>query len=89
MDGVEQSKGHVRMNRSRWLRCVWAGSALMATAGCGQKGALYLPEHNGRVITRPATTPAAQAPATQAPAGTPSSDPKKDADRSDGSPPTR
>jgi predicted small lipoprotein YifL len=40
-------------------------------AGCGQKGALYLPDKNAAVVTRPggSSTPAPQAPdATTAPA---------------------
>lgn len=42
-------------------------------AGCGQKGALYLPDRGGEVITRPMQTPAEQpAPeATSTPAATP------------------
>lgn len=30
-----------------------ASLALAATAACGQKGPLYLPDENGSVITRP------------------------------------
>ena len=40
---------------------VLLGATLFSTAllsGCGQRGALYLPDRNGRVITRPARTPA-------------------------------
>ena len=42
-----------------------AGAALLA--GCGQKGALYLPEKNAAQVTAPA---AAAAPAPAVPAGT-------------------
>ena len=31
-----------------------AAMPLLLTAACGQKGALYLPPHNGTVVTRPA-----------------------------------
>ena len=38
-------------------------------AGCGQKGALYLPDKNAQVVTTPAaqSTPAPSTPATAAP----------------------
>jgi predicted small lipoprotein YifL len=36
-------------------------------AGCGQKGPLYLPDKNTRVITTPATPPAAPVPASKEP----------------------
>ena len=42
-----------------------AASACAVLAGCGQKGALYLPEAGGEVITRPTQTP--EAPATPEP----------------------
>jgi predicted small lipoprotein YifL len=74
---------------------VWAGlgcfSLLVAggVAGCGQKGPLYLPEHNGTVITRPgSSTPAPQGtqqPATQHPTtDQPAGQTKKDADEDSG-----
>jgi predicted small lipoprotein YifL len=54
----------------RRLTLVLATTALAgALAGCGQKGALYLPEKNGAVVNAPATS----APATSAPAGAPAS----------------
>jgi predicted small lipoprotein YifL len=40
----------------------------MVTTGCGQKGALYLPERGGEVVIRPTQTPASDAPAPAAPA---------------------
>lgn len=47
------------------------GAALLV-AGCGQKGPLYLPDKNTRVVTTPATqpqpAPAQSAPAENAPA---------------------
>lgn len=46
-----------------------------ALAGCGQKGALYLPEKNGTAVS----TPAVSAPATSAPAGAPENSPQNSA----------
>lgn len=48
--------------------------ALVTTplAGCGQKGALYLPEKNGTAVS----TPDASAPATSSPAGAPENSPQ-------------
>ncbi|HEY4213175.1 MAG TPA: lipoprotein [Steroidobacteraceae bacterium] len=46
--------------------CVLALIA-MSVAGCGQKGALYLPDKNGSVITRPAAPGTQQSPPAQAP----------------------
>ena len=58
-------------------------------AGCGQKGPLYLPDKNTRVITTPATPPAAPAPAANPPAdAAPQPAPeKKPGDPNDDSPP--
>lgn len=36
--------------------------AALAVAGCGQKGALYLPEVTGEIVTRPTQTPADSSP---------------------------
>ena len=33
---------------------ITAAAALLACAGCGYKGPLYLPEHNATVVTHPA-----------------------------------
>jgi predicted small lipoprotein YifL len=56
------------MTAARWLL---AGGAALLLAGCGQKGALYLPDKNPQVITipaaSPATAPAAPTPATAPP----------------------
>jgi predicted small lipoprotein YifL len=64
-----------------WLLIV-CGS--VAVAGCGQKGALYLPDKNASVVTRPAAsnTPAPAAQPAPAPApGTPQQ--PQDKDKSD------
>jgi predicted small lipoprotein YifL len=54
------------MKRASWLL---AGGAALLLAGCGQKGALYLPDKNAQVVTTPAaqSTPAPSTPATAAP----------------------
>ena len=46
-----------------------AGGAALLLAGCGQKGALYLPDKNTQVVTTPAaqSTPAPSTPASAAP----------------------
>ena len=41
-----------------------AGAVTLLLAGCGQKGALYLPDKNPQVVTTPAAPPT---PATPAP----------------------
>ena len=51
------------------------GIALLGALGCGQKGPLYLPDHNGAVVTRPASqNNGAAPPATQQPAAAPKTD---------------
>ena len=71
------------MNRRLILAAIVAGTASGAT-GCGQKGALYLPDRNGSVVTRPANAPQPQqqAPQTQQQPATPATPatPKKDKD---------
>jgi len=54
------------MKRASWLL---AGGAALLLAGCGQKGALYLPDKNAQVVTTPTaqSTPAPSIPATVAP----------------------
>ncbi len=69
------------MKHSYWVRAVSLCAALAWTAGCGQKGALYLPDHNGSVVTRPANS----GPANSSPAGTPPA-PKKSTDGQDDTP---
>jgi predicted small lipoprotein YifL len=44
--------------------------ALLASA-CGQKGALYLPDRNAKVVTRPASSQSPQGEGAAPPAGTP------------------
>ncbi len=34
------------------------GCVILGLAGCGQRGPLYLPDKNARVVTHPATTSA-------------------------------
>jgi predicted small lipoprotein YifL len=57
------------MKRAAWTV---AGGVAALVAGCGQKGPLYLPDKNPRVVTTPATqpqpAPAQSAPAEKAPA---------------------
>jgi predicted small lipoprotein YifL len=55
------------MKRASWLL---AGGAALLLAGCGQKGALYLPDKNAQVVTTPAaqSTPASPTPAPPTPA---------------------
>jgi predicted small lipoprotein YifL len=59
------------MKRASWLL---AGGAALLLAGCGQKGALYLPDKSAQVVTTAAappepaqSTPAPSTPATVAP----------------------
>ena len=77
------------MNRLSWIRAATLCAVLAGAAGCGQKGALYLPEHNGTVITRQGTNqsgaPQTSAPA-QTPATPPAADPTKKNTNSDDSP---
>lgn len=44
----------IRRGARGWLV---AAGALLACAGCGFKGPLYLPERNAVVVTHPAQTP--------------------------------
>ena len=68
---------------------------LLAAGGCGQKGPLYLPDKNAKVITTapPATTasPATAAPAadTAQPAATPAAPKRDDKDKDQGSQPPK
>jgi predicted small lipoprotein YifL len=75
--------------------CLNAG-VLALMAGCGQKGALYLPPKSGTVVTRPApgtvpTTPAPQADGQtvpeQAAPGTTPPQPKDKKKENDSQPP--
>jgi predicted small lipoprotein YifL len=84
------------MSRATAIGLLCVGVTLIGAMGCGLKGPLYLPDHNGTVVTRPAgTAPGSggQQPATQQqpPAQTPqtngtappttSGTTKKDADK--------
>jgi len=80
------------LKRAGWLL---AGGAALLLAGCGQKGALYLPDKNAQVVTIPAAppTPTQSAPSQpapepqSAPASTPPATPAppKPGDKSDDS----
>jgi predicted small lipoprotein YifL len=65
------------MSRATWIL---AGAVLLA--GCGQKGALYLPDKNAQVVTTPAASPepaqSAPAPPTPAPPAQPKPTDKND-----------
>jgi len=47
------------------MRPAWpvAAAAALLTVGCGQKGPLYLPDKNAKVVTTPAAPPASAVPA--------------------------
>ena len=51
------------MRRATWIL---AGAVALLLAGCGQKGALYLPDKNAQVVTTAAAPPAPATPATSA-----------------------
>ncbi|MGH8179901.1 MAG: LPS translocon maturation chaperone LptM [Steroidobacteraceae bacterium] len=57
------------------IRRALAAAALLACAGCGYKGPLYLPERNATVVTHPEQsapgTPAAKQKGKTPPAATP------------------
>jgi len=61
-----------------------AGGAALLLAGCGQKGALYLPDKSAQVVTTAAAPPepAQSAPAPSTPA---SAAPQKPTDKNDDS----
>lgn len=69
------------MKRTGWLL---AGGAALLLAGCGQKGALYLPDKSAQVVTTAAAPPepAQSAPAPSTPA---SAAPQKPTDKNDDS----
>lgn len=56
-------------------RAAWVAILLVGALGCGQKGPLYLPDHAGAVVTRPAAgaqnTGATPPDGTAPPAGSP------------------
>ena len=69
------------MKRASWLL---AGGAALLLAGCGQKGALYLPDNSAQVVTT-AATPSEPAQSTPAPSTPASAAPQKPTDKNDDS----
>jgi predicted small lipoprotein YifL len=70
----------MKHGQSGWL----AAAALLALlAGCGQKGALYLPDKKPAPVTAPATAP----PAAPQPQAAPAEPKKSDSDKDDDSQP--
>ena len=59
--------------------CMLVMAACTVLAGCGQKGALYLPDASGEVVTRPMQTPEATPTPTDGEATPAPSEPKKPA----------
>ena len=58
--------------RHSWAVLGLAACALVGLAGCGQRGPLYMPDRNARVVTRPAASaPAASSAASSAPSSAP------------------
>jgi predicted small lipoprotein YifL len=58
--------------RRSWRPLALAACTLLALAGCGQRGPLYLPDRDARVATRPASS----APAVSSGASSASSAPR-------------
>ena len=52
------------MRRATWIL---AGAVALLLAGCGQKGALYLPDKNAQVVTTAAAPPVPSQSAPSAP----------------------
>jgi len=69
------------MKRASWLL---AGGAALLLAGCGQKGALYLPDKSAQVVTT-AAAPPEPAQSTPAPSTPASAAPQKPTDENDDS----
>ncbi len=69
------------MKRASWLL---AGGATLLLAGCGQKGALYLPDKSAQVVTT-AAAPPEPAQSTPAPSTPASAAPQKPTDQNDDS----
>jgi|GraSoiStandDraft_53_1057289.scaffolds.fasta_scaffold305242_2 predicted small lipoprotein YifL len=69
------------MKRASWLL---AGGAALLLAGCGQKGALYLPDKSAQVVTT-AAAPPEPAQSTPAPSTPASAAPQKPTDKNDDS----
>lgn len=64
MRGPAQQRATRRVSRSSAALLLAVGA--LSVAACGQKGALYLPDSGGEVITRPMQSPS-DAPAVDAP----------------------
>lgn len=60
------------MVTARVILSVWVALAL---AGCGQRGALYLPDRNASVVTRAGASAPPSAPSS-APAAAPAEEPR-------------
>ena len=69
------------MKRASWLL---AGGAALLLAGCGQKGALYLPDKSAQVVTT-ATAPPEPAQSAPAPSTPATAAPQKLTDKNDDS----
>ena len=67
------------MRRVPWIL---AGAVALLLAGCGQKGALYLPDKNAQVVTTAAAPPV---PAESAPSAPATPAPPKPTDKNDDS----
>ena len=69
----------------RHVPWIFAGAVALLLAGCGLKGALYLPDKNAQVVTTAAAppVPAESAPSAAATPATPA--PSKPADKNDDS----
>jgi predicted small lipoprotein YifL len=63
------------------------GLAALVLAGCGQKGALYLPDKSGTVVTSPAPAPQQSTAPDTTPSATPQPTTPKKADPDDDSQP--
>ncbi|HEX3835990.1 MAG TPA: lipoprotein [Steroidobacteraceae bacterium] len=50
--------------RRSWPALALAACALVSLSGCGQRGPLYMPDRNARVLTRPAASAPASAPSS-------------------------
>jgi predicted small lipoprotein YifL len=57
------SATRARFARRAWPLLALTACTLLGVAGCGQRGPLYMPDRNARVVTRPAANASAPAPA--------------------------
>jgi predicted small lipoprotein YifL len=56
-------------------RVILSACVAMAVAGCGQRGALYMPDKNASVVTRAGASAPSAAPSS-APAAAPAAEPR-------------